>query len=82
MANITKGGISTTEKILPSDEKKTKDFLPVQTKHERKLSDYQKEKMKKGLDYQRAKRMERQRKPLYMERFSGAGYSGTEDYKQ
>lgn len=82
MANITKGGISTTEKILPSDEKKTKDFLPVQTKHERKLSDYQKEKMKKGLDYQRAKRNERERKPLYMERVSGAGYSGTEDYKQ
>ena len=26
MANITKGGISTTEYILPSDEKKTKDL--------------------------------------------------------
>ena len=32
MANITKGGISTTEYILPSDEKKTKDFLPVHPK--------------------------------------------------
>tara|TARA_Y100000816_G_C25933663_1_gene486933 strand:+ start:94 stop:303 length:210 start_codon:yes stop_codon:yes gene_type:complete len=69
MANITKGGISTTEYILPSDEKKTKDFLPVQPKYKRELSETEKERMKKAL---------KQR----MERESGAGYSGTEDYKQ
>ena len=69
MANITKGGISTTEYILPSDEKKTKDFLPVQPKYKRELSEAEKERMKKAL---------KQR----MERESGAGYSGTEDYKQ
>ena len=69
MANITKSGISTTEKILPSDEKKMKDFLPVQPKYKRELSDVEKERMKKAL---------KQR----MERESGAGYSGTEDYKQ
>ena len=69
MANITKGGISTTDYILPSDEKKTKDFLPVQPKYKRELSETEKERMKKAL---------KQR----MERESGAGYSGTEDYKQ
>ena len=69
MANITKGGISTTEYILPSDEKKTKDFLPVQPKYKQELSETEKERMKKAL---------KQR----MERESGAGYSGTEDYKQ
>ena len=69
MANITKGGISTTEYILPSDEKKTKDFFPVQPKYKRELSETEKERMKKAL---------KQR----MERESGAGYSGTEDYKQ
>ena len=69
MANITKGGISTTEYILPSDEKKTKDFLPVQPKYKRELSETEKERMKKAL---------KQR----MERESGAGYSGPEDYNQ
>ncbi len=69
MANITKGGISTTEYILPSDEKKTKDFLPVQPKYKRELSKTEKERMKKALEQR-------------MERESGAGYSGTEDYKQ
>jgi hypothetical protein len=76
MSNITKGGISTTEKILGPDDKEytPRDFLPVQTKHKRKLSDSEKSKMKKAA--------EARKQQLLMERESGAGYSGTEDYKQ
>ena len=85
MSNIKKGDITSGEYIRdqkeiyefpvakpPKDMDKRK-FLPVDTLPENRKG-YEKEKMTKGLTATlRAKKMKRE---------SGAGYSGTEDYKQ